>query len=64
MAREYQRELPEGFGALHNTKRGIALYEDKVYMTGQDAVLIALNAETGDVVWRASPSPTGNRATT
>ena len=35
---EYQRELPEGFGALHNTKRGVALYGDKVYMTGQDAV--------------------------
>ena len=22
---EYQRKLPEGFGALHNTKRGVAL---------------------------------------
>ena len=52
---EYQRELPEGFGALHNTKRGIALYDDKVYMTGQDAVLIALNADTGAVVWESEP---------
>ena len=52
---EYQRELPEGFGALHNTKRGVALYGDKVYMTGQDAVLIALDANTGEVAWESEP---------
>jgi alcohol dehydrogenase (cytochrome c) len=52
---EYQRELPEGFGALHNTKRGVALYGDKVYMTGQDAVLIALDAKTGEVAWESEP---------
>ena len=51
----YQRELPEGFGALHNTKRGVALHGDKVYMTGQDAVLVALNAETGEVAWESEP---------
>ena len=51
----YQRELPEGFGALHNTKRGVALYGDKVYMTGQDAVLIALDAKTGKVAWESEP---------
>ena len=49
---------------LHNTKRGIALYEDKVYMTGQDAVLIALNAETGDVVWESEPVADWQQATT
>ena len=27
----YKRELPEGFSALHNTNRGVALYGDKVY---------------------------------
>jgi alcohol dehydrogenase (cytochrome c) len=52
---EYQRELPEGFGALHNTKRGVALYGDKVYMTGQDAVVIALDAATGEVAWESEP---------
>ena len=52
---EYQRELPEGFGALHNTKRGVGLYGDKVYMTGQDAVLVALKAETGEVAWESEP---------
>jgi alcohol dehydrogenase (cytochrome c) len=48
---KYKRELPEGFGALHNTTRGVALYGDKVYMTGQDATLIALDANTGKVAW-------------
>ena len=52
---KYQRELPEGFGALHNTKRGVALYGDKVYMTGQDAVLVALDAKTGKVAWESEP---------
>jgi alcohol dehydrogenase (cytochrome c) len=52
---EYERELPEGFGALHNTKRGVALYGDKVYMTGQDAVLVALDAKTGEVAWESEP---------
>ena len=61
---EYQRELPEGFGALHNTKRGVALYGDKVYMTGQDAVLVALNAETGEVVWESGRIADWQRGTT
>ena len=52
---EYQRELPEGFGALHNTKRGVALYGDKVYLTGQDAVLVTLDAATGEVAWESPP---------
>jgi len=25
----YKRKLPEGFAALHNTSRGVALYGDK-----------------------------------
>lgn len=51
----YRRELPEGFGALHNTKRGIALYGDKVYLAAQDAVLVALDAVTGEVAWESPP---------
>ena len=50
---EYQRELPEGFGALHNTNRGIALHGDKVYLAAQDAKLVALDAATGEVVWES-----------
>ncbi len=50
---KYKRELPEGFSALHNTTRGIALYGDKVYLAGQDAVLVALDAATGKVAWES-----------
>jgi alcohol dehydrogenase (cytochrome c) len=47
----YRRELPEGFSALHNTNRGPALWEDKVYVATLDAYLVALDAKTGTVVW-------------
>lgn len=47
----YKRTLPEGFSALHNTNRGVALYGDRVYLAGLDAVLVALDARTGKVAW-------------
>ncbi len=47
----YKRELPEDFSALHNTNRGVALWGDKVYVTGLEPVVIALDAKTGKVVW-------------
>lgn len=49
----YKRKLPEGFSALHNTSRGVALYGDKVFLPGLDAVLVALDAKTGKVAWEA-----------
>lgn len=49
----YKRPLPEGFSALHNTSRGVALYGDKVYFPALDAVLVALDAMTGKPVWEA-----------
>jgi alcohol dehydrogenase (cytochrome c) len=49
----YKGKLPEGFSALHNTSRGVALYGDKVYFPGLDANLVALDAKTGKVVWQA-----------
>ena len=60
---KYKRELPEGLSALHNTTRGIALYGDKLYLAGQDAVLVALDAQTGKVAGKAR-SRTGTPATT
>jgi alcohol dehydrogenase (cytochrome c) len=48
----YKRQLPEGFSALHNTSRGVALYGDKVYSAGLDGVLVALDAQPGKVVWQ------------
>jgi alcohol dehydrogenase (cytochrome c) len=47
----YKRELPEGFSALHNTSRGVALHGDKVYVAALDCVLVALDATTGKVAW-------------
>jgi alcohol dehydrogenase (cytochrome c) len=47
----YKRPEPEGFAALHNTSRGVALYGDKVYFPALDAVLVALDAKTGKPVW-------------
>jgi alcohol dehydrogenase (cytochrome c) len=49
----YKRPLPEGFAALHNTSRGVALYGDKVFLPALDAVLVALDAKTGKVAWEA-----------
>ncbi len=50
----YKRKLPEGFSALHNTSRGVALYGDKVFFPALDAVLVALDAKTGKVAWQAT----------
>jgi len=49
----YRGKLPPGFSALHNTSRGVALYQDKVYLAGLDAHLIALDAKTGKMVWES-----------
>jgi alcohol dehydrogenase (cytochrome c) len=48
---KYQRELPEGFGALHRTNRGVALYGDKVFVGSNDCWLSALDAKTGKLAW-------------
>ena len=47
----YRRELPEELFQLHPTNRGVALYDDKVYMATADACVVALDAVTGDVAW-------------
>jgi alcohol dehydrogenase (cytochrome c) len=48
----YKHELPEDVILLHPTSRGVALFDDKVYYAGGDAVLIALDAKTGKEVWK------------
>ncbi len=50
----YQREMPEGFGALHRTNRGVALWGDKVYIASIDCMLSALDAKTGKLIWEAT----------
>jgi alcohol dehydrogenase (cytochrome c) len=46
---EYRRRLPSGMGS--GTTRNIAIYQDKIYMTTEDAYLVALDARNGRVVW-------------
>jgi alcohol dehydrogenase (cytochrome c) len=47
----YRRELPEDLFQLHPTSRGVALWEDKVYLATTDDHLVALDAKTGKIVW-------------
>jgi alcohol dehydrogenase (cytochrome c) len=47
---------PRSAGALvpHDTSRGVALYGDKVYFAGGEAVVVALDAKTGREVWTST----------
>jgi alcohol dehydrogenase (cytochrome c) len=46
---EYRRKLPQGMGS--GTTRNIAVYQEKIFLTTEDAYLVALDARTGKVVW-------------
>lgn len=49
---QYDARLPEGIlPCCDVVNRGAALYGDKVYFGTLDARLVALDAQTGDVVW-------------
>ena len=47
---------PRAAGALvpHDTSRGVALYGDKVYFAGGEAMVVALDAKTGREVWTST----------
>ncbi len=47
---------PRAAGALvpHDTSRGVALYGDKVYFAGGEAVVVAIDAKTGKEVWTST----------
>ncbi len=47
----YRRPLPDGLVQFHNTTRGVGLYGDTVYFAAAEAVLVALDARTGQEVW-------------
>ena len=47
----YRRVRPSGTLVPHDTSRGVALYGDKVYYAAGEAVLVALDAKTGNEVW-------------
>ena len=44
----YRRPRPEGANVPHEVNRGVALYGDKVYVCAGEAVLVALDAKTGN----------------
>ena len=46
---EYRRRLPQG--ANPTVKRGMALFDDRLYLGTSDVHVIALDARTGAVVW-------------
>jgi alcohol dehydrogenase (cytochrome c) len=50
----FKRPIPEDMLLLHPTSRGVGLLGDKVYFAAADAVLIALDAKTGNEVWKAT----------
>jgi alcohol dehydrogenase (cytochrome c) len=47
----YRRQPSTPVVLLHPTNRGVALYGDKVYFAAGEAVLVALDARTGEEVW-------------
>src|SRR5262249_48457650 len=50
----YKRPIPEDIQLLHPTSRGVALFGDKVFFAAADAVLVALEAKTGQEVWKTT----------
>ena len=50
---QYDARLPDGIlPCCDVVNRGAAIYGDKVYFTTLDAQLVALNKDTGKVVWK------------
>src|SRR4030095_13466898 len=43
---------PDAAIVLHQPNRGVALYQDKLFFTAGEAVLIALDAKTGRELWQ------------
>jgi alcohol dehydrogenase (cytochrome c) len=50
----YRKTRATGAFVSHETNRGVALYGDKVFYTAGEAILIALDAKTGQEVWTKS----------
>ncbi|MEM1261722.1 MAG: PQQ-binding-like beta-propeller repeat protein [Pseudomonadota bacterium] len=51
---EYRREKPEKVHSSGDRTRNIAIYGDKIYHATMDAHIIALNKDTGELVWESS----------
>ncbi len=50
----YRRPRATGAFVSHDTSRGVALYNDKVYFAAGEAILVALDAKTGKELWNTN----------
>jgi alcohol dehydrogenase (cytochrome c) len=50
----YRRPRPRGTVVPHETNRGVALYDDKVFYAAGEGALVALDAKTGKEVWAST----------
>jgi len=50
----YKRPRIPGALVPHDTNRGVALYGNKVYFAAGEAIVVALDAQTGKEVWTAT----------
>ena len=51
---EYRRALPDNPASFTGTLyryRNVAIYDDKIFLATNDAFLVALDAQTGELVW-------------
>lgn len=51
---EYRYEFPPDALTGVGATRGLALYQDKVFLSTYDAAIVALDARTGEQVWRTA----------
>ncbi|MDA1094724.1 MAG: PQQ-binding-like beta-propeller repeat protein [Acidobacteria bacterium] len=49
---EYQYDLPPDATTGVGATRGLAIYDDKVFLSTHDAAIVALDTRTGEQVWR------------
>ena len=49
---EYRYQFPPDAQTGVGATRGLALYDDKVYLSTYDAAIVAIDARTGEQVWR------------
>jgi alcohol dehydrogenase (cytochrome c) len=56
---EYRRKLPENLG--NDTTRNLAIYQDKIFLTTEDAFLVALDARSGRLMWETQTGDPGKR---
>ena len=47
----YKHQLPDDLFQLHPTNRGVAMWQDRLYLATTDDMLVALDAKTGKELW-------------